>query len=99
MFTRLLWISALPKDPEDTRAFTTIIHRREGPKMSIVKVIEILSESEESWEDATRQALQEASKTVKNIRSIYIKDMQAVVENNKIAWFRINAKISFELER
>jgi flavin-binding protein dodecin len=67
--------------------------------MSIVKVIEILAESKESWEDATRQALEEASKTVHNIRSIYIKDMQAVVENNKITWFRINAKISFELER
>ena len=67
--------------------------------MSIVKVIELLAESNESWEDATRQALQEASKTVHNIKSIYIKEMQAVVKNNNIAAFRINAKIYFELER
>jgi dodecin len=67
--------------------------------MSIVKVIEVLAQSNESWEDATRQALQEASNTVHNIRSIYIKEMQAVVENNKIAAFRVNAKISFELKR
>jgi flavin-binding protein dodecin len=67
--------------------------------MSIVKVIEVLAESNESWEDATRQALQEASKTVHNIKSIYIKEMQAIVENNKIATYRVNAKISFLLER
>ncbi len=67
--------------------------------MSIVKVIEVLAESREGWEDATRQALQEASKTLHNIKSIYIKEMQAVVDNNKITAFRINAKISFELER
>jgi len=67
--------------------------------MSIVKVIEVLSESKESWEDATRQALQEAAKTLHNIRSIYIENMQAIVENNKITGYRINAKISFELER
>ncbi len=63
--------------------------------MSVVKVIEVLAESEKSWEDATQKALDEASKTVKNIESIYIKEMQAVVENNQIVSYRVNAKISF----
>jgi hypothetical protein len=63
--------------------------------MSVVKVIEVLAESEKSWEDAAQKALDEASKTVKNIESIYIKEMQAVVENNQIVSYRVNAKISF----
>lgn len=63
--------------------------------MAVVKVIEVLAESEKSWEDAAQKALDEASKTVKNIESIYIKEMQAVVENNQIVSYRVNAKISF----
>ena len=63
--------------------------------MAIVKVIEVLAQSSESWEDATRQALMGASKTVQGIKSIYIKEFQAVVENDEITEFRVNAKISF----
>lgn len=66
--------------------------------MAVVKVIEILAESGESWEDAAREALKEASKTVKNIQSLYIKEMQAIVENNEIVSYRINAKISFVVQ-
>lgn len=66
--------------------------------MSIVKVIEVLAESNKSWEDAAEQALKEAAKSVRNIKSIYIKDFQAVVENDKITRYRINAKISFMYE-
>ena len=66
--------------------------------MSIVKVIEVLAESNKSWEDAAEQALKEAAKSVRNIKSIYIKDFQAVVENDKITSYRINAKISFMYE-
>jgi len=65
--------------------------------MTILKVIEVLTESDQSWEDAARGAVLDASKTVENIRSIYIKDLQATVENNKITKYRINAKISFEV--
>jgi dodecin len=63
--------------------------------MPIVKVIEVLAQSEQSWEEATREALREASKTVKGIQNIYIKEFQAVVENDQIVNFRVNAKISF----
>ena len=63
--------------------------------MAIVKVIEILAQSDQSWEEATREALREASKTVKGIQNIYIKEFQAIVENDQIVNFRINAKISF----
>lgn len=66
--------------------------------MSVIKVIELLSHSNKSWEDATQQAINEAALTLKNIRSVYIKDHCAVVENNKIKEFRITAKLSFEVE-
>ncbi len=66
--------------------------------MGVVKVIELLAQSDKSWEDATQQALREAAKTVRNIKSIYVKEMQAIVENDQIVKYRINAKVSFALE-
>jgi dodecin len=63
--------------------------------MAIVKVIEVLAQSDQSWEDATRIAVTEAAKTVRGIQSIYIKEFQAVVENDQVTQFRVNAKISF----
>lgn len=63
--------------------------------MSVVKVIEVLAQSEESWEDAVDKALEEASKTVRNIKSIYVKEFQAIVEENEVAAYRVNTKISF----
>lgn len=67
--------------------------------MAIVKVIEVLAQSEESWEDAVEIALKEASATIRNIQSIYIKDFQAIVENDEISNYRVNAKISFLVDR
>ena len=65
--------------------------------MAIHKVIEVLSQSEKSWEDAAQRAVQEASATVKGIKSIYIKNLQADVQGNKIVNYRINAKVTFEV--
>jgi hypothetical protein len=56
-----------------------------------------MASSEKSWEDATNVAVKTAAKTVKEIRSAYIKDMSAVVKNNKITEFRVNVKITFEV--
>jgi len=63
--------------------------------MSVVKIIEILAESPDSWEAATQVAVTEASKTVKHIKSAYVQDMKAFVENGKIVRYRVNAKIAF----
>ena len=52
--------------------------------MSIIKVIEVLAESSESWEAATKEAVAEASKTVHNIKSVYVKEFQAIVEGNQV---------------
>ncbi len=67
--------------------------------MAVVKVIELLAESDQSWEDAARQAVAEATKTLHGVTSIYIKDFQATVENDQIKNFRVNAKVSFLIER
>jgi len=67
--------------------------------MSVVKVLELLAESEESWEDAARQAVAEASKTLRGISSVYVSEFQATVENDKIKNYRANVKISFVLDR
>lgn len=66
--------------------------------MAIVKVIEVIAASEKGFEDAVQNALQEASKTVKNIQSIYVKEMTAKVDNNQIVSFKVNAKVSFLIE-
>jgi dodecin len=66
--------------------------------MPVVKVIELLSESPQSWEAAAQMALEEAAKSVRNIKSIYIKDFQAIVENDKIVAYRVNAKVSFVVQ-
>jgi len=63
--------------------------------MSIVKVIEVIAESPKSWDDAASQALKEASQTVDGINEIWVSGMKAVVENNKIARYRITANVSF----
>ncbi len=63
--------------------------------MAVVKVIEVIASSEKSFDDAARNALKEASKSVDNIKSVYIKEMKAEVENNEITSFGVNAKVSF----
>jgi len=65
---------------------------------NMLKVIEVIAESNKSWEDAAANAVARAGKTLNGIKSIYIKDFQAKVENNKVVMYRINANISFMLE-
>jgi flavin-binding protein dodecin len=61
----------------------------------VVKVIEVLAQSNKSWEDAANNALKEASKSVKDIKSINIVNTSAKVEKSKIVKYRITAQISF----
>jgi len=65
--------------------------------MSVIKVIEVIANSEKSFDDATKNALKEASKSVDNIESIYVKEMNANVENNEIVSYGVNAKVSFRV--
>ncbi|MFP4488137.1 MAG: dodecin family protein [Bacteroidales bacterium] len=67
--------------------------------MKMVKVIEVIASSDKGFDDATQNAVKEASKTVKNIQSVYIKHMNANVENNEIVSYAVNAKISFLIDK
>jgi hypothetical protein len=66
--------------------------------MAILKVIEILANSNKSWEDAANNAVKHAAKSVKNIRSVYINEQSASVDGDSITEYRINAKITFEVK-
>ncbi len=65
--------------------------------MSVIKIIEVIASSEKSWEEATRNAVKEVSKTVKNIKSVYVKEQKAVVVGENVTEFRVTLKISFEI--
>ncbi|NAS32082.1 dodecin domain-containing protein [Flavobacteriaceae bacterium R38] len=65
--------------------------------MAVLKVIEVLSNSKESWEDATQKAVTQASKSVKNIRSVYVQEQSAIVDGDKVSEYRVNLKITFEV--
>ena len=66
--------------------------------MAVMKVLEILSESTQSWEDATKKGIEKASESVRNIRSAYVQDHSVTVENGKVQHFRVNLKITFAVE-
>lgn len=66
--------------------------------MAVLKVIEVLANSDKSWEDATKKAVEHASKSVKNIRSVYINEQSASVDDGKVIEFRVNVKITFEVK-
>jgi flavin-binding protein dodecin len=65
--------------------------------MSIAKVIEVLAEGE-SIDAAVQAAVTEASETVRGIKQVYVDSIQAVVENNQVVKYRINAKLTFIVE-
>lgn len=66
--------------------------------MSVLKVIEVLANSDKGWEDAAKNAVSHASKSVKNIRSVYINEQSATVKDGKIDNYRVNVKITFEVD-
>lgn len=66
--------------------------------MSIAKVIEVLAEGP-TIEDAAQNAVTEASKSVNHIKHVYLSDTQAIVEDNRIAKYRVNAKVTFVVEK
>lgn len=67
--------------------------------MAILKVIEILASSKNSWEEAAANAVKEANKSVRGIRSVNVQNQSAVVERGKIVEYRVNCKISFAIEK
>ncbi len=63
--------------------------------MNTVKVIEIIGTSDESWEDAAKQALKDAEKSVENITGIEVVSQTADVENNEIKYYKTAIRVAF----
>lgn len=67
--------------------------------MTVLKVIEILADSDKSWEDATKKAVAKAGQSVNNIKSVFVQSQSAVVgKKGKVVSFRVNVKITFEVK-
>jgi flavin-binding protein dodecin len=66
--------------------------------MSVVKVTEISAASPNSFEDAVKEGITRANKTIRNIKGAWIKEQKLDVENGKIVRYRVSMKLSFELD-
>lgn len=82
--------------------FVTLVHSHNFNQiqqiMSVLKVIEVMANSEKSWEEATKNAVAHAAKTVQNIKSAFVENQSAVVEGEQIKEYRVNVKITFEVK-
>lgn len=66
--------------------------------MSIARVTEISSTSTQSFEDALRQGVARATKTLRNVRSAWIKEQRVVIEGDRIVGYQVNLMITFVLD-
>jgi flavin-binding protein dodecin len=67
--------------------------------MSIARCIEVIAQSPNGFDAACQAAVDEASQTVRGLRSLWVKNAECVIENDKITMYRVNAKLTFEVER
>jgi dodecin len=65
--------------------------------MGVLKVIELMADSDKSWEDATKNAVNQAAKSVKNIRSVWVKDQSCNIKDDEVKSFRVTVKVTFEV--
>ena len=66
--------------------------------MSIAKVTEVISSSEESFEHAIKEGVKRASKTLKNVKSVWVKDQNALVDDGRVTEFRVTMMVTFVLD-
>ncbi len=67
--------------------------------MPVVKIIELIGSSPEGWSEAAQNAVTDAAKTIKNIKSVHVKRCTAKVVDNKIVEYSANVKIAFIVKR
>lgn len=65
----------------------------------VVKIIELIGSSPKGWKEATQNAIDEAAKTIRNVKSVHVKRCTAKVAKNKIVEYRAVVKIAFIVER
>ena len=67
--------------------------------MSVVKIIELVGESSKSWDDALKNVINEAQKTLRGITRIGVREFDVRMDNDKLDVFRVRCEVSFRLER
>lgn len=77
--------------------FKIYLLTRKLSDMTVIKVVELLSNSKKNWEDATSTAIKRASKSIDNIRSANVSNMSVTVKNGKINEYRVALKVTFEV--
>jgi len=66
--------------------------------MTTVKIVELIGASPKSWQDAAKEAVKEASKTIRKIHGVDVINQTAKVEDGEIVEYRVNLKLSFKVE-
>jgi dodecin len=66
--------------------------------MSVARTTELTAQSASSFEDAIKEGLERATKTIRNIKQAWIKEQEVVIENDKVSAFRVTMKVTFVLE-
>ena len=66
--------------------------------MSVMKVIELMSDSDKSWEEATSNGIKKASETIKGIQSAWVQDQSVTVENGKVHKYRVKLRVTFRVD-
>jgi len=66
--------------------------------MAVMKVIEVLANSDKSWEDAANKGVKKASESIKGVKSAFVQSQSCVVKDGEISEYRVNLKITFEVK-
>ena len=66
--------------------------------MSVAKISEISATSEKSFEDAMKQGIARANKSLRNVKGAWIKEQQLDIEDGKVTRYRVNMLITFVLD-
>jgi dodecin len=67
--------------------------------MSVAKVTELSVTSSKSFEDAIQQGIERATKTLRNVKSAWVKDMRVSIENDKVSEYQVNLEVTFLLDK
>jgi len=66
--------------------------------MAVLKILELVGTSKQSWSDAAREAVNEAAKTLRGIETVEVVQSKAVVQNNKLSEYQVLVRIGFRVE-
>jgi dodecin len=67
--------------------------------MAVLKILELVGTSKQSWSDAAREAVNEAAKTVRGIETVEVVNSRAIVQNNRLTEYQVQVRIGFRIEQ